>query len=203
MSRIERHAAEEAAVKDNIDRSGDAVSTEVSTGRKRKKKELTPLGRFLDVTGTVILIVTILLCLGLAVPRFAGIDSYVVVSGSMEPAIPVGSMVYSKPVDPATLQPGDIIVFYNTDQKDSVPVTHRVVENHTEAGEIITKGDANSQADIFPASYYNIGGKVVAHIPKLGLPASLLATTAGKIAVAMVILAGYLLTEVGGRLRKQ
>lgn len=203
MSRIERHAVEEAAIKDNIERSGDAVSAEAAASRKRKKRELTPLGRFLDVIGTVILIATILLCLGLAAPRFAGIDSYVVVSGSMEPAIPVGSMVYSRPVDPATLQPGDVIVFYNTDQKDSVPITHRVVENHRESSEIITKGDANENVDMYPAAYINIVGKVVAHIPKLGLPASLLATTTGKIAVAMVILAGYLLTEVGGRLRKK
>ena len=48
----------------------------------------------------------------------------------------------------------------------------------------------------------NIVGKVFAHIPKLGLLASPLATTAGKIGVALVILAGYLLTEVGGRLRQ-
>ena len=176
--------------------------TETDTGRKKHKRKLTPLGKFLDVTGTVILVVSILLCLGLAAPRLAGIDSYVVVSGSMEPAIPVGSMVYSRPVDPATLQPGDIIVFYGSNQDASVPVTHRVVENHTETGEIITKGDANANADMQPAAYINIAGKVVAHIPKLGLPASLLATLTGKIALAMLIISGYLLTEIGGRLRK-
>ncbi len=202
MSRVERHAAEVTAVTDNIDRSGDAANTEVEAGRRKQKKKLTPLGRFLDMTGTVILIATIILCLGLAVPRLTGIDSYVVVSGSMEPAIPVGSMVYSRPVDPATLQPGDIIVFYGSNQKESVPVTHRVVENHTETGEIITKGDANANADMQPAAYINVAGKVVAHIPKLGLPASLLATLAGKIALAMLIISGYLLTEIGGRLRR-
>ena len=154
------------------------------------------------MTGTVLLTVTVLLCLVLAVPRLADIDTYVVVSGSMEPAIPVGSMVYSRPVDPATLQPGDIIVFYGTSRNDSVPVTHRVVENHTDTGEIITKGDANQSTDIQPAVYINIVGKVVAHIPGLGLPASLLATLTGKIALAMLIVAGYLLTEIGGRLRK-
>ena len=176
--------------------------TETDTGRKKHKRKLTPLGRLLDVTGTVILVATILLCLALAAPRLAGIYSYVVVSGSMEPAIPVGSMVYSRPVDPATLQPGDIIVFYGSNQDASVPVTHRVVENHTETGEIITKGDANANADMQPAAYINIAGKVVAHIPKLGLPASLLATLTGKIALAMLIISGYLLTEIGGRLRK-
>lgn len=202
MNRLGRHVAEEAATIYEKDESDDAVKEDAYNSKKGRRKRLTPLGRFLDVTGTVILIATILICLGLSIPKFAGIDSYVVISGSMEPEIPVGSMVYSRSVDPATLQPGDIIVFYNTDRSDSVPITHRVVENHKETGEIITKGDANDHTDLQPAAYINIVGKVFAHIPKLGLLASPLATTAGKIGVALVILAGYLLTEVGGRLRQ-
>ena len=169
-----------------------------------------PIGRLLTVIGSVILAAAIIVCLALAAPRLAGIDSYVVVSGSMEPAIPVGSMVYSKACDPAELGEGDIIVFYET-MGSGVPVTHRIVENDTDKGEIITKGDANAQADLAPVIYNNVTGKVVMHVPYLGLLAaplstmilSLLLNAMEVIAAAMIIIAGYLLTEAGARLRRR
>ena len=96
MSRVERHAAEEAALSNTEEK--------VSEPKKKKKKgKPTPLGRFLNLLGSLIMLAVILLCLALAAPRLAGIKTFVVISGSMEPAIPVGSMVYSKEVDPKTL----------------------------------------------------------------------------------------------------
>ena len=160
----------------------------------------------------MILWAAILLLLVLAAPRLAGIKTYVVISGSMEPAIPVGSMVYSKEVDPATLETGDVIVFYSSNSLqgaestgEMIPITHRVVENDTTAGEITTKGDANEQSDMSKVTYINVEGKVIFHIPYLGHMAAPLATTMGKIALAMIVLAGYLLAEVGssGRRNKQ
>lgn len=212
MSRVERHATEEAArMNKNIEENIYNEAPAKASGKKNRKRKLTPFGRFLDILGTVIMLAALLACLGLTVPRFAGIQSYVVVSGSMEPAIPVGSLVYAKPVEPETLQTGDVIVFYSTDaasasggtgQSGAIPVTHRVVENHADKGEVITKGDANESTDIYPAAYINIVGKVFAHIPKLGYLASPLASLQGKIAMVMIILAGFLLTEAGNRIKR-
>jgi signal peptidase len=157
------------------------------------------IGKLISAIGTIILIVAIVACLGLSVPRFAGIEQYVVISGSMEPAIPVGSMVYSAQTDPATLETGDIIVFYSS-EAGSTPVTHRVVENHVADGEIITKGDANAQNDMSPVIYANVLGKLVLHVPMLGYIAAPLGTMMGKIAMGCVILAAYLLTVVGSKL---
>ena len=157
------------------------------------------VGKLISAIGTIILIIAIVACLGLSVPRFAGIEQYVVISGSMEPAIPVGSMVYSAQTDPATLETGDIIVFYST-EAGSTPVTHRVVENHVADGEIITKGDANAQNDMSPVIYANVLGKLVLHVPMLGYIAAPLGTMMGKIAMGCVILAAYLLTVVGSKL---
>lgn len=201
MSRVERHAAEEAAIsKENEKRSKP----------KKDKGKPAPLGRFFNFLGSLIMWAAILLCLVLAAPRLAGIKTYVVISGSMEPAIPVGSMVYSKEVDPKTLETGDVIVFYNSKAgqgdagtEDIIPITHRVVLNDTKAGEITTKGDANEQADIFKVTYLNVEGKVIFHIPQLGYLAAPLSSTMGKIAIALIILAGYLLTEVGSSIRKR
>ena len=201
MSRVERHAAEEAAL---------GKRKEKDSGPEKEKGDMAPLGRFLNFLGSLILLAAILLCLVLAAPRLAGIRTYVVISGSMEPAIPTGSMVYSKEVDPKTLETGDVIVFYSsnaapggTDTKDIIPITHRVVSNDTAAGEITTKGDANEQNDISKVTYMNVEGKVIFHVPHLGYLASPLSSTMGKISLALIILAGYLLAEAGSSMRKR
>lgn len=147
------------------------------------------------------MIVMIVLGLIVAVPHLLGYEQYVVVSGSMEPAIPVGSLVMAKPAEPAELQVGDVIVFY-TDRHVDTPVTHRVVENRVEDREVITKGDANAANDLSPVLYENIDGKVVRHIPRIGMVVGLFGTVMGKISALMIIVAGYLLTLVGSNLSK-
>lgn len=229
MSRVERHkeeyaraerealeesrAARNATVQDAGEEHGIWDQTEEQKRRARREAKAMgdgrpefhggrALGKFLSFIGTLLLILAIAACLGLTVPRFAGIEQYVVVSGSMEPAIPVGSMVYSGQTDPSTLAAGDIIVFYSSEGGDT-PVTHRVVENHIAEGEVVTKGDANEQNDLSPIIYSNILGKVQLHIPMLGFIAAPLATVPGKIAMGCVIVAAYLLTAVGRKLKRK
>ncbi len=181
--------------------------------KKSKKPPMTPLGKLISFIGSFIIWFVILFCLAMALPRLAGIETYVVVSGSMEPSIPVGSLVYAKETDPKALVAGDVIVFYKSndisqsgasgvDSGGVVPITHRVVENHPDTGEIITKGDANNQADISPVTYNNVVGKVVFHIRSLGYLAAPLSTVFGKVAIILVLLAAYILTEVANRMRR-
>lgn len=42
----------------------------------------------------LILVAIVAICIPMTVPRLMGYEVYVVVSGSMEPAIPVGSALY-------------------------------------------------------------------------------------------------------------
>ena len=214
MSRVERHAAEEAARMRNninIEENFSEEALAKDSGKKKRKGKLTPFGRFLDILGTFIMLAALVASLAFTIPRFIGVQTYVVVSGSMEPTIPVGSLVYAKRVEPKTLKPGDVIVFYSTDASSmqggaasngAIPITHRVVENHVESSEIITKGDANANNDFSPVAYINVVGKEVAHVPWLGRLAVPFATSMGKIAVVMVILAGFLLTEAGNRIKR-
>ncbi len=159
------------------------------------------MARILNIIGTILIVAVIIACLAVTVPRLFGFSSYVVVSGSMTPAIPVNSLIYVKSCEPAALQEGDVILFY--DSKDGTPITHRVVENDTENLKIITKGDANNSIDMRPALYTNVEGKVAAHIPVIGAVTGVLGTLMGKIAAAMIIIAGYLLTEIGRRTRRK
>ena len=88
-----------------------------------------------------------------------------VYTGSMEPAIPVGSVVVIKPANPDTLKVGDIICF-KIESESSTTVTHRII-NITDEG-FITKGDANEDPDQWIVKKENIVGKVIAVIPYLG-----------------------------------
>lgn len=88
-----------------------------------------------------------------------------VYTGSMEPAIPVGSIVVIKPVNPETLKVGDIICF-KIEAESPTTVTHRII-NITNDG-FITQGDANEDPDPWTVKKQNVVGKVIAIIPYFG-----------------------------------
>lgn len=157
-------------------------------------------GRILGAVGTLLMLIVVLACLFLIIPKFAGYDGYVVVSGSMEPTIPVGSIVYSKNEDPSTMNVGDVIVFLNEAQ-GRAPITHRIVSNDTVTGTIITKGDANESEDIHPVPYNKVLGRVEAHVPRIGFTVAMFTTTLGKIIALLLLTEGWLLIEIGRRMR--
>ena len=142
--------------------------------------------------GTVLLIMLVVACLPLTVPRVFGYQLYTVVSGSMEPAIPVGSLLYIQSAQPENMVPDDVIAFYGGRDSTAV-ITHRVVENREFMGEFITKGDANEKEDMEPVSYDNFIGKVRLAIPAAGKAAQVFSDTPGKIAAAgLIVLAVFL-----------
>ena len=110
----------------------------------------------------------------------------------MEPAIPTGSLVYIKEMEPKDVQVDDVIAFYGTKDAASI-ITHRVVENRVLMGEFITKGDANATKDMNPAPYDNFIGKVAYSIPKVGGIALVLTGVYGKILAGGAILGAVIL----------
>lgn len=58
---------------------------------------------------------------------------FTVVSGSMEPAIPTGSLVYIKGIPPEDVAEEEVIAFYGARDGASI-ITHRVVANSVEHG---------------------------------------------------------------------
>ena len=87
---------------------------------------------------------------------------FTVQSGSMQPAIRVGSLVLVKPAGEYAV---DEVITFKT---GPAPTTHRI--NRIEAGVIITKGDANDTPDSEPVRPENIIGKVVLSLPYAGYP---------------------------------
>lgn len=100
------------------------------------------------------------------IPVVCGYRNYVVVSGSMEPEIPVGSCIYVKKAALHDIFPGDIITFCLPDS--SAVVTHRVIKCDVQASYFQTKGDANDSADGNMVHYGQIIGTVRFCIPLIG-----------------------------------
>ena len=90
------------------------------------KKKRTKSAAVCNITGGLLLVLVILLCLPLTVPRLFGCQIYTVVSGSMEPAIPTGSIVYVKETEASEVKKDDVIAFYGGDNSGAI-ITHRVV----------------------------------------------------------------------------
>ena len=175
-------------------RGGDPPAT--GPGRRRSVP-----GAILNAVGVLMLVATVLVCAAIMAPRLAGLEPYAVATGSMEPSIPTGSLVYAQDVDPASLQAGDVITF-STARQPGVPVTHRVVSNDPVDREIVTQGDANASADPDPVPYAGVRGKVALSVPVLGTVAAALSTAAGKAALAAVVVVALGLCLLADRLRR-
>ena len=140
------------------------------------------------VLGALILLTVFMTAGALSVPRLFGREAYHVLSGSMEPAIPVGSVIYVRAAKPEEICPGDVISFY----QDGMVVAHRVIENRLLVGEFVTKGDANPREDPQTVPYASFIGLVTAHIPYIGSLLYLLAGTAGKVYMLIFAACGLL-----------
>ena len=93
-------------------------------GKKKKEKRgaLAGCDRICKIFGTVCLVAVILVCLPLTLPRVFWYEIYTVISGSMEPAIPVGSLVYVQPGAPEDAGTDDVIAFYSSMDTGATPI---------------------------------------------------------------------------------
>lgn len=144
------------------------------------------------VTSILVLLILILAVL-LAGVRLFGFQVFAVLSGSMEPAYHVGSLIYVKPSD--EIQVGDPITFRLS---DDMVATHRVVEVLEEDGSLSyrTKGDANEDPDGRAVPAADVIGVPRFTIPYLGYvadfiqhpPGSYLAIAGGAVLLLLVFL---------------
>ena len=138
----------------------------------------------------------------LILPRAVHGAALDVLTGSMTPAIPAGSIVLVRPVDPGTLHVGDVVTYQRYPNKPKL-ITHRIVaiDAHTNPVMFTTKGDANRGADVDPVPAAAIRGKVWFHVPHLGAIRDSLHTGGGLARLAIPILAIYALLQAGSAVR--
>lgn len=168
----------------------------------RKTKKKSPVAAVCSALGTAMLLILVAICLPLTVPRVMGYELYTVVSGSMEPDIPVGSLVYIRGEAPEDVKEEEVIAFYGAKDSNAI-ITHRVVENRVVMGEFITKGDANQTNDMNPIPYDNFIGKVVLDLPVIGHVAQAITSLEGKIAAGVVIIVALGLQLLAGMFEKR
>lgn len=137
----------------------------------------------------------------MVIPRATHSAPLTVLTGSMLPTIPVGSVAMVRPVDPNTLQVGDIAT-YQKAGTDAF-VTHRIVDVDIEGDHrtFTFKGDNNDTEDIEPVTAESIRGEVWFHIPYLGSIRDALNGKAGLSLLGMLVLGGYAISQVWGALQ--
>lgn len=156
----------------------------------------------LSAVATVLLLAVMAVALPFSVPKLFGYQIYNVLTQSMEPAMPVGSAIYVKRCDPQALRQGEIIT-YRLSEATGLVQTHRVVENDTQAKQLITKGDANALPDVDPLSYERVVGKVVVCIPVLGTVSEMLHSGPGVTACVAIFALAIILWTLADKTKKR
>ncbi len=127
---------------------------------------------------------------GNQMPMPFGMGVAVVLSGSMEPELKTNDVIIVRETD--DYEVGDVVVY----QSGNTLIVHRVIARDGET--VVTQGDANNVADT-PIEVSVIKGKVIAHVPGLGLAVNALRTPAG---ILILLVAAFAMTEFSFRKEK-
>lgn len=186
-------------------------SQELNTERKGNR-----LGSILS---TFALVISVIICLTVVTQvvsngfvQLGGFSLFRVVTGSMEPELPVGSLLICRQTDVDEIQKGDIICFRSRNpQIMGKIITHRVI-NITVSGDgdvlLETKGDANLSADSEFVTRKNLIGRVDHYAKDGNLMASLVSILTDRIGFLMLILfptlliAGFILRSCMMNMRR-
>jgi signal peptidase I len=140
----------------------------------------------------------LLLTLGAPIPF--GYHSFVVMSGSMEPAIRTGDVVIDKKTAPGLSKVGDIVTYRDPYFHNHL-VTHRVRAVSVSGGKasFVTKGDANNNGQRWSVSTSGSIGVVKFRIPKLGYALVWINSRLGRVTliiVPLVLLCAYEIVSI-------
>ncbi|MBM4555807.1 signal peptidase I [Rhodococcus hoagii] len=147
------------------------------------------------VSWVLLLAVGSVLLAMVVVPRLTGATPYTVLTGSMEPDLPPGTLIVVKPTPATNLSAGDVITFQPYSGNPEV-VTHRIdgiFYDSQNQIRIYTKGDANNVADDWALVPEQVRGRVLYSVPQLGRVNSLLSGESRSVLITVggVALAGY------------
>jgi len=168
-------------------------------------KALTGIGYVVSVILAIIFIINVTMIVKSythpdKVPDFMGYKPFIVLSGSMEPAIKAGDLIVTKRIAPEDVRVDDIISF----RADSnVVVSHRVVEINTEGGvSFLTKGDANVGMDAISVHPEDIEGLYIWRGAGLGKFALFLQTPIGMLVFVVTPLCLFIVYDIISRNRR-
>jgi signal peptidase len=147
-----------------------------------RRRVVTALQAVVSAVAVSLALCAVLLLQG---PRMVGWTGMVVLSGSMEPALPVGSLAMVAPVDPQDVKVGDIISYQHPTDRAKL-VSHRVTAIEGPPLRFRTKGDANEAPDAISVPATRVRGKVRYVVPHLGDVSQFMRSGRGFLALLVV-----------------
>jgi len=141
----------------------------------------------------LVILLMIMVVLALLAPHF-GWRADTVLSGSMEPALPVGCVQVTQPVKAEAIKVGDIITFRSP--TNGKLMSHRVIAvEEGNSYQFRTKGDANEDVDPYSVPAQNVVGRVCFRLSHVGYVVEYLKTPLGFILLGLCGIA-LILAEV-------
>jgi signal peptidase len=131
------------------------------------------------------------------VPRLTGSTPYTILTGSMVPLMPPGTVVVTRPESFSSIRVGNVVTYQIASGQPAV-VTHRVVAINVESDgtqTLTTKGDANPSPDLRHVIGAQVRGVVWYSVPYVGYIGAI-GSVDGRSIVARVIGGGLVLYAV-------
>lgn len=126
---------------------------------------------------------------GVGIPKVFGVGSAVVETGSMEPEVGAGDLIFIREQEQYSV--GDVITFFDSSRGEYV--THRVILVNENG--YTTKGDANNVQDPFTVPQDAVVGKVVGVWRGVGKIIAFLQTPAGMFVLILTAAAVWGITK--------
>lgn len=170
---------------------------EIIKKRKEKRKKMM---KYVYIISKPIIALIMILCIYIAYQRLIlkkqnvdvlGYKMYIVMTGSMEPAINTGDLIIGKVPSESNIKEGDIVTFYSKGK--SASVTHRIIEQIEKDGKIYykTKGDNNNSVDPDLVKFEDMQAIVSFRIAKVGKLIMNTLTGTGLICVFCILVICY------------
>lgn len=185
--------------------------------KEQKRKIQNKIGSALS---NLALVISVIICISVVTQvmtngyaKIGGISLFRIVTGSMEPEIPVGSLIICQETDIEQIQVNDIVCFRSLSSIiKGKTVTHRVIDvTQNSEGEVllITRGDANLAADTEYVTRNNLIGRVNYYSKETNIMASFVNILTDRIGFLILILmptlliAGFILRSCMMNIRKE
>lgn len=149
------------------------------------------------VTAAILTAVLLLALASVAIPAISGAQTYAILTPSMQPAYPPGTLIVVRDVPADDLRIGDVITFQQVTDSAAV-VTHRIIgitASTTGERTFVTRGDDNGAEDPEPITEEQIHGALWYAVPWIGWIAT--ARAQGPLGV-LIPTAGIVLIGWGG-----
>lgn len=135
----------------------------------------------------------------LSAAPLAGYSTLTVLTGSMEPVLPVGSVVLGKTISPDEARLGDVVTFVDPENRGRL-LTHRVRRKTVRAKRVdmVTLGDRNDVPERWSVPRDGTIARATYRVPLLGHAREWVSGPGARVVLLAVVLllAGWVLVDV-------